>query len=372
MMKSFDDRLTEVGGFGPGFDFVRIALAFGVVGWHAFAVVVGSTDAGKMTPAWLSVRSIVPMFFALSGFLVTGSALRLPLKQYILNRVFRILPALGVDILLSAMILGPIFTVFTLQEYFTGREFFAYFLNIFGAVRYFLPGVFLSNPIAGVVNGSLWTVPYEIGCYVVMSVMIWLGLIRSARLTSVLAVGWLLVACLVHWFAFKTGIAFVDKVINFLFRQFGSSLIPFFLGGSALYLLKGHIPFDGRIAAAIIAAVLLVSFGLDGRVWWNHPLTQLLSMGPLVYLVMYFGLLALPKIPMFDRGDYSYGVYLYHFPILQAMQQLFGMTSGIAMFLAAIIPVTLMAMFSWHTIEKPILKQRKRFSLVGARIANEG
>ena len=372
MKRSFGDRLDEVGGFGPGFDFVRIALAFGVVGWHAFAVVIGSDDAGKLTPAWLPVRVIVPMFFALSGFLVTGSALRLPLEQYVLNRVFRILPALGVDILLSALVLGPIFTILVLQDYLSGREFFAYFLNIFGAVRYFLPGVFLENPIPRVVNGSLWTVPYEIGCYVVMSAMIWLGVIRSAWLTSALALGWLVLACLVHWFEFRTGIAVVDKGIAFLFLRFGSSLIPFFLGGSALYLLKAHIPFDGRIAVGIIIGVLLATLLLDGRFWWDHPLTQLLGMIPLVYLTMYFGLLSLPKVPVFDRGDYSYGVYLYHFPILQALQQVFDLKSGAVMFVAAIVPITVMAMLSWHNIEKPILKFRKRFSLVGARIANQG
>ena len=76
----------------------------------------------------------------------------------------------------------------------------------------------------------------------------------------------------------------------------------------------------------------------------------------------------LPKIPVFDRGDYSYGVYLYHFPILQAMQLLFDFSVWYSLLVAATIPVSLMAMFSWHTIEKPLLRFRKKFSLVGQRI----
>ena len=186
--------MSEVGGFGPGFDFLRIALALGVMLWHSLAAVDGNTLAGKDTPAWLAVYAILPMFFALSGFLVTGSAMRLPLSQYILNRVFRIVPALGVDILLSALILGPIFTAFTLADYFGGEQFGRYFLNIIGIIHYQLPGVFLDNPLGGVVNGSLWTVPYEILCYVLMSVMIGVGIVRNPGWTGAVAVSWLLVA----------------------------------------------------------------------------------------------------------------------------------------------------------------------------------
>ncbi len=370
-VKSFDDRMEEVGGFGPGFDFVRIALALGVLAWHALAAVVGNAEAGKATVYWMIIYSILPMFFALSGFLVTGSALRLPLKQYILNRVFRIVPALGVDIMLSALILGPIFTAFSLAAYFNGREFWIYFLNIIGVVHYQLPGVFLDNPLHGIVNGSLWTVPYEIGCYVVMSLMIYSGVIRSAVVTSLLAIIWLVIACVLHATELKTGVQFVDKLFYFLFLKGGASLIAYFLGGSALFLAKARIPFDGRIAAVLGLALVAASSLLNGSFWWTQPVWQLLWLGPLVYLVIYCGMQPLPKVPVFDRGDYSYGVYLYHFPILQALQHMFGFANWLFLLAAAFVPVTVMAMFSWHNIEKPILKMRKRFSLVGARIASE-
>jgi peptidoglycan/LPS O-acetylase OafA/YrhL len=81
---------------------------------------------------WFVGYSILPMFFALSGFLVSASALRLPLREYILNRAFRIMPALGVDVALSALVLGPLFTTLALVEYFTSSGFFVYFFNIIG------------------------------------------------------------------------------------------------------------------------------------------------------------------------------------------------------------------------------------------------
>ena len=146
-------------------------------------------------------------------------------------------------------------------------------------------------------------------------------------------------------------------------------LAAYFLGGSSLYLIKARIPFDKRIAAAIVAVLVVLSATMDGNFWWAKPLFSLLCLPLLVYLVIYLGFLDLPKVPVFDRGDYSYGVYLYHFPVLQALQHLFHFQSWLALMGTGFVPVTLLAMFSWHFIEKPILKQRKRFSLVGAKLA---
>ena len=77
----------------------------------------------------------VEMFFILSGFLVAGSGQRLSLGDFIANRSLRIVPALAVDIVLCALILGPIFTVLPLGEYFTHQTFFDYFWNIVGAIH---------------------------------------------------------------------------------------------------------------------------------------------------------------------------------------------------------------------------------------------
>jgi peptidoglycan/LPS O-acetylase OafA/YrhL len=327
-MKSFDDRIRAVGGFGPGFDGLRIALAFAVMGWHALAIADGNTAAGKAGPAWLFFDALLPMFFALSGFLVTGSALRLPLRQYVLNRVFRIVPALAVDIMLCALILGPIFTALPMFAYFTGDQFRLYFLNIFGFVHYALPGVFIDNPIPAVVNGSLWTVPFEIGCYVVMSLMIRSRVIHSARLTGSVALGWLVLACIIDSSGWQSGSAAIDMAVGFLFSRSGGLLIPCFLGGSALYLARGRIPFDARIAIGFVLLLVAASLLLDGSLWSGRPLGRLLWLVPTIYVIVYIGLHRLPALPLFGRGDYSYGVYLYHFPILQALSNSSVLATG--------------------------------------------
>ena len=370
-MTSFGRRMEECGGVGPGFDFVRIALAFGVMAWHTVSIVNGDADAGRSSNVWVPVYAILPMFFALSGFLVTGSALRLPLREYILNRSFRIVPALAVDIGLSALVLGPLFTVLSLSDYFSDPRFYQYFFNIIGRIQFILPGVFESNPYENVVNGSLWTVPWEIGCYVVMSLMVGFKVIRYASLSALIAFGWLAAGVAYDALDPVTGNAFLDRLLDFVLLFHGSVLIPYFLLGSVFFLVRDRIPFDGRVFLVFVAGLAVASVVMDGDYWWGRPIFGLLTAIPCVYVVLYFGLMNLPKIPVFDRGDYSYGVYLYHFPILQAMQQLFGFSGWYFLLAAATIPVSLMAMFSWHTIEKPLLRFRKKFSLVGQRIVAE-
>jgi peptidoglycan/LPS O-acetylase OafA/YrhL len=81
-------------------------------------------------------------FFALSGFLVAGSGMRLSTKNFLLNRAARILPALVADIVFAALLIGPLVTKLPVKQYFTDTTFFTYFLNITGWVQYSLPGVF--------------------------------------------------------------------------------------------------------------------------------------------------------------------------------------------------------------------------------------
>ena len=84
---------------------------------------------------------------------------------------------------------------------------------------------------------------------------------------------------------------------------------------------------------------------------------------PIGYLTTYIGLLAIPKMPIYSKGDYSYGIYLYGFPIQQMLVMLYpGRFMVITHFICSMLLVTCVAMLSWHCIEKPILKVRKKFS----------
>ena len=177
-MMSFGERLERHSGLGPGFDFLRVALAVLIVAAHALLLTGNRSD---VAPLRMLEYSLLPMFFALSGFLVTASATRLSLGNFLINRSLRIAPALAVDILFCALILGPIVTTAPLADYLTDPRFWRYFANIFGVVHYRLPGVF-ETQIDPRVNGALWTVPWEIVCYVVMSILMVSGLLKYPRI----------------------------------------------------------------------------------------------------------------------------------------------------------------------------------------------
>ena len=179
MAKTFGSVLDENKGFGPGFDFARVFLAFNVLAWHSVLVARGTYGSALEGAGWILNYSVLPMFFGLSGFLVAGSAQRLDIRNFFINRGLRIFPALIVEILLSAMVLGVLYTALPLAKYFTSGTFFTYFLNIFGLVRLQLPGVFLHNPNGAIVNASIWTVPYEMACYGVMGTLIVTGIVKK-------------------------------------------------------------------------------------------------------------------------------------------------------------------------------------------------
>src|SRR3954463_10343097 len=161
-MQTVGSVLDRRGGLAPGFDLLRIVLAVSVVVWHGRAIV--NNEITRVDGFFeLGSYGIIAAFFGLSGFLITGSALRLRLRDFLLNRALRIIPALAVEIVLSAVVLGPLFTDLPLSGYATDPQTYRYFANILGLIIHPLPGVFAHNP-TDVVNGSLWTIPHEIDC----------------------------------------------------------------------------------------------------------------------------------------------------------------------------------------------------------------
>jgi peptidoglycan/LPS O-acetylase OafA/YrhL len=131
----------------------------------------------------------VPAFFALSGFLVTGSALRLRATvPFLTFRVLRILPALLVEVTLSAIVLGALFTRLPLSTYFSDPQFFRYFGNIVGLITFHLPGVFEANHVS-TINANLWTLPAEFDCYFITAMLMFSGLAYNRlALTAIMVV----------------------------------------------------------------------------------------------------------------------------------------------------------------------------------------
>jgi peptidoglycan/LPS O-acetylase OafA/YrhL len=366
---SIGNLLASREGVGPGFDVLRIALALSVVAWHSIYIANG-VDPFVQTPfIWFPGYAILSMFFALSGFLITASAMRLSLADFIVNRGMRIVPALLVEIVLSAIVLGAAFTTLPWAEYFQSHGFWRYFGNVAGFVSFTLPGVFESNPGPSV-NVSLWTIPYEIGCYILIAALILSGCLHRPRLILALCAAFCIMAIAVYLTGLPSGEVSLFRDPRNIFVGDGSRLFISFLLGIAFYVYRFDIAHSRRTACACALLCLAVAaVGPLPTALLNVFVTPLL-----VYLTVYIGVSDLPKLPLFRRGDYSYGIYLYGYPLQQTLVALLPLQGSVFLLFVAVLPVvTGFAMFSWHAIERPILKMRRHFSFVaGMRIPDAG
>ncbi|MDB5653363.1 MAG: acyltransferase 3, partial [Tardiphaga sp.] len=367
-MQTLGSTLDSQKGFGQGFDFLRIFLATGIIAWHT-AQLSGHLEVARASVFWFSEYMLVPMFFALSGFLVAASSMRLSAKDFLWNRAARIVPALAVDILFAALLIGPLVTTLPARVYFTDPGFFSYFLNVAGWIHYVLPGVFKDNP-SPEVNGALWTVPFELSCYVILLALMISGTIKRRLFVPlftcfVLVVGIplrLMMAGLV-----SDHPSFIEDLAANLFLYRGSLLWPSFLIGIVLYQLRYHVPFSRGMTIGLIGLAVLVSALGDQQTLFGNAGAHAIAMPLLAYLTVLIGLSRIPRIPGFGTGDYSYGLYLYHVPFLQLLIHCFPQAWTGAwwytLFLAG-FPVSLAAaVISWHLFEYPVLKLRNSFRI---------
>lgn len=362
-MESIGQRLDHHKGIGPGFDFLRIGLACSVVAWHVNAITTGDLSYGRQPFLWTINYFILASFFALSGFLIAGSALRLSLGNFLLNRGLRIVPALAVEIGLSAFILGPIFTTLPLGQYFTDSGTWHYFTNIIGWVNYVLPGVFKDHPTE-IVNNTLWTIPHEIGCYIIMSGLILFGLLGKSWLLPLGAAVVIALGLILPNYGIGPTSSGIDKVLYFLFVSKASRLYVCFILGIYAFLIKDKLPYSWGIFGLSIAYVVFVgSFPQPDGI--QYPLMNVLLSVPMVYITVFLGVtdVWIPKV--FKTGDYSYGIYLYGWPMQQLLVDILPKGTSLLIQFALVIPlVTLFAALSWHWIERPILKLRRKFAFV--------
>ena len=321
-----------------GFDLLRLGLALAVLLWHNFNIALGLGPMNGFDghPATVLVRMILPLFFALSGFLVASSLERTPtLDIFLWHRAVRLFPALAVETILSALLLGPLLTSLPRAAYFAAPDFALYLRNIVGLVHFTLPGVFTGNPYPDIVNGSLWTIPYELECYLLLSV---LALARATQSRHALLV---ILALLTAWVTMRHGAAPLGFVVP------GRRLLLDFLAGIIVFKLRDRLP--GGSAAGLVslsAAAALMSHG------WTAALSPLL----VAHAVAALGCTAAPRPRPLARGDYSYGIYLYAFPIQQTVVHLIGGARPMLSLALSLVFVAAFAAFSWHAVERPLLR----------------
>jgi peptidoglycan/LPS O-acetylase OafA/YrhL len=338
-----------VAGRDNNFNLLRFVAAAMVMVTHSFELAGRPTGHDPMVRLLGVPSSFVAVntFFVISGFLVAGSYLRNrnPIT-YLCSRFLRIYPGLLVAVAFGALVVGGAFTSLDARAYLSSRQVWEYVcvnsLVIADKIqlRYALPEVFVSNAVAGNVNGSLWTLPYEVWLYIVLLAVGVSGLLGRRRAFNVAVLITAGIATVLRW---RFGhIPFLGQDGNV--ERFAA----YFFGGVAMYVNRSAIPMHAGIAG-VLAVGAVVSRGTG-----VFPFALLLF---LLYGSLWSAYVPRGMLRGYNRlGDYSYGMYVYAFPM---QQSLVASASGIAparLYLAAFLLTLCCAMLSWHYVERPALK----------------
>ena len=327
------------------FDFIRLLAALLVLFSHCYPLAGRSSEEplGKI----LGIEDLgsvgVAIFFVLSGYLVSQSLQRSPtLLNFAKRRALRIFPALAMVCILCVFVIGPWMTQLPLSIYFTSPQTWEYLRSASGwIIKFSLPQVFTDNPYPNAVNGSLWTLPCEIRFYLVLALLSLLPL--HLRIKSVLLLVWLSCAWGLRPELPKSG--------DFMGLDFSYTKLGLFFAIGIFWACWK----DRWVSSSLIAALAITIFA---AVIFNGSWRLLFIYFGFSSLIIWLALNAkwLPMIPK-RMGDWSYGVYLYAFPCQQLLAHFkVQEISFIGYVLSATCLTTLMAAFSWHFLEKQVLK----------------
>jgi peptidoglycan/LPS O-acetylase OafA/YrhL len=322
----------------------RLTLATGVILVHSYLFIRHHLSANPLLNAgW------VDGFFAISGFLITGSWLNKPKpRTYFAARALRILPGLWACLIVIAFIFAPATGTVTLSSQIG-------FVLIHGALVPF-PNDIDGTPAAHfpIWNGSLWTLLFEALCYALVAGLGIVGLLNR-WFTSVALAATLTWAALLPPERFFQDMIESERPIGsatftLLIQVETARLLTMFLAGALLYQFRNKIPANWTLVAistVIVACSMLL------------PDYRLLGAVPLAYVLIVSGALVRHK-RLRLRTDLSYGVYIYAFP-LQQLLLLVGLSVHPLLF-AAISTVTTLpaAALSWFLVEKPALTLKSR------------
>lgn len=342
-------------GKNNNFNLIRILAALAVLVTHSFALSIGTGDVEPLKKSLdITIGMIaIDIFFITSGFLVTSSLMnRQNMIEFVCARILRIFPALWIMLVITVLFVGPYFSANSFSSYLLDYKTRCYFVKcftLFTGVSYELPGVFNTNPYDNAVNGSLWTLPWEV------------------RMYTILAVTWVGAACLGRFrdMAFRILIIvyFITSAICVIAIDFGSlssaydnqfRLFFMFFTGSAIYVLR-HIICLSTSAFYFLLIILAIST-------IQKVLFHTVYHFSIAYMVFYLAYIPAGFIRKYNLiGDYSYGIYIYAFPVQQSLAALIPGISVLYMFMFSAVVTILLAGISWHAVEKRTLGLKENF-----------
>jgi peptidoglycan/LPS O-acetylase OafA/YrhL len=328
------------------FDGVRIALALIVVFAHLSALT--QVADFKYFEVIFDSNFAVKGFFAISGFLVTKSYLRSRSTfEYAEKRLRRIYPAYTTAIVLC-MVIGFLVTTLNTSDFLKSPQTLKYILSNLTFLNFLhptLPGVFETNPFQAM-NGALWTIKVEVMLYFCIPALIYFFKKFGCTTTTVaffsLSIAW------EYFFTFQYSGSKGEEIA----RQFPGQFSYFVLG--IYFAVNEKATANIRVAALVSLLALFMT---------TDPLARLV-INPIAYssIVIYLSIAAFKSLNLGKYGDISYGIYLYHFPIIQSLIFLGVFEVNIWIGLTATFLISLItALASWHFIEKKLLKRTSHY-----------
>lgn len=321
------------------YDLLRLIFAALVIVGHAYALVSPPPIKGDFVIALVGFdyagSVAVKFFFFLSGLMVTNSLVnQTQLTKFISARLFRIFPGLIGCTLVSILVVGPLLTELPLGDYWWQRDTLGYASNMVLSLKWNLPGVFEANR-SSAVNGSLWTLPSEVYCYAMLTALGMLSVFKK------LWIGNMLACCII-----AVGFLSPDSMAALKFGGEAQLLPACFALGALMALNKNAIEIRTSAAAGLLLLTLLLR---------HSGFFQ-----PLFYVTLFYGGLVLASHRLFMRlkmpGDFSYGVYLYGFPVQQIAVAWWPQWGVHANQIFGIAGALFFAIPSWFFVEKPMIQ----------------
>jgi len=346
-----------VGGRDNNLTLIRLLAATAVLYFHSYALSLGLGQGNDPVTSIILLpylnaslgKLAVEVFFVISGFLIAGSYLhQANVISFMEARILRIFPGLVVAVFFCVFVIGLMATNSSYGDYFSSQQVWNYIFRnstLITGMVYTLPDVFENNPLPKGVNDSLWTLLVEFKMYIFIAVIGCLGLIKSRASFNVI----ILIASVLYVFIMSIGDAVTFTELKH------AEMAMYFMMGSFLYVNKDMLPIS-----FFTLLLMLLLFSLTRNYWFNG-LIQILFLS---YLVVFLAFHPKVQLPSLDKyGDYSYGIYIYGFPVQQYIAYVWVDIQPWEMFGVALPIVLMLALASWHLIEKPALAYKGRISM---------
>jgi peptidoglycan/LPS O-acetylase OafA/YrhL len=324
---------------------LRLVLAVSVIFWHSWPL-TGRTITFKPFEQFIEQVG-VDGFFAISGFLITSSWLRNPsVRDYAAARLLRIFPGLWVCLIVIAFVFAPLSVAIqhgSVADLMASNDSLAYVINN-GLLNVYYAGVDHTPrnvPWPGVWNGSIWTLVFEMICYIAVGILGVLGMLKRRWVVPAV-----FVIALIGTIVFPYPVFAASSIQAMVFR-----FVVMFAAGALVYQFREAIPARWSLVAVCIVIVLASMF---------LPNFRVLGAIPLAYAVITTGaLLHHPRLNL--RNDLSYGVYIYAYPVQQMLVVLGFASLNIVVFFAFATIVTVpLAALSWFLVEKQAIALKNR------------